>query len=142
MRAIIIEDEKPSAEKLMKSLAKADPGIEILTICNSIRESVEWLINNPMPELIFMDIELSDGLSFKIFEKVNITCPVIFITAYDEYWQQAFENNSIDYLLKPVKQEKLEIALSKYEMLKKYFSQQLQHLLNHHEEQKGSHKKR
>ena len=142
MRTIIIEDEKPAAEKLMKSLGKIDSSIDVLTICNSVREAVEWLSKNPMPDLIFMDIELSDGLSFKIFEKINVTCPVIFITAYDEYWQQAFENNSIDYLLKPVKQEKLEIALSKYEMLKKYFSQQLQQLLNQHEEQKGSHKKR
>ena len=107
MRTIIIEDEKPAAEKLIKSLAKADPAIDIVTICSSIRESVEWLSKNPMPDLIFMDIELSDGSSFKIFEKINITCPVIFTTAYDEYWQQAFENNSIDYLLKPIKQDKL-----------------------------------
>jgi two-component system LytT family response regulator len=141
MRTIIIEDEKPAAEKLVKALTKADPAIEVLAVCNSIRESVQWLSGNPMPELIFMDIELSDGLSFKIFEKINITCPVIFVTAYDEYWQQAFENNSIDYLLKPVKQDKLETALNKYEKLKKYFSKQLQQLLDSNE-QHGSYKKR
>jgi DNA-binding LytR/AlgR family response regulator len=141
MRTIIIEDEKPAAEKLVKALTKADPAIEVLAVCNSIRESVQWLSGNPMPELIFMDIELSDGSSFKIFEKVNITCPVIFITAFDEYWQQAFENNSIDYLLKPVKQDKLETALNKYEKLKKYFSKQLQQLLDTNEQQ-GSYKKR
>lgn len=142
MRTIIIEDEKPAAEKLLKSLGKADPSIEVISVCNSIREAVDWLSNNPVPDLIFMDIELSDGLSFKIFEKINITCPVIFTTAYDDYWQQAFENNSIDYLLKPIKQDKLEAALGKYELLKKYFSQQLQHLLGSQEPQKGSYKNR
>lgn len=130
MRTIIIEDEKPAAEKLIKGIAKANPSIEVLAVCNSIREANDWLSKNQMPELIFMDIELTDGLSFKIFEKQAITCPVIFTTAYDEYWQEAFENNSIDYLLKPIKQDKLETALSKYEMLKKYFSQHLQNLLN------------
>jgi len=142
MKTIIIEDEKPAAEKLVKSLAKADPAIEVLTVCNSISEAVEWFTKNPMPELIFMDIELSDGLSFKIFEKVNITCPIIFTTAYDEYWQQAFENNSIDYLLKPLKQDKLETALEKYEKLKKYFSQNLKNLLEKQEPQKEIYKKR
>lgn len=142
MRTIIIEDEKPAAEKLMKAISKADPSIDVLTVCNSIHEATNWLMSNPMPELIFMDIELSDGLSFKIFEKIKITCPVIFTTAYDEYWQQAFENNSIDYLLKPIKQDKLETALAKYEKLKKYFSQHIQQLLTQQEPQNGSHKKR
>jgi len=140
MRAIIIEDEKPAAEKLMKAIAKADPAIDVLTVCNSIGEATNWILNNPMPELIFMDIELSDGLSFEIFEKINITCPVIFTTAYDEYWQEAFENNSIDYLLKPIKQDKLETALNKYEMLKKYFSQRLNDLLQ--KQSNGEYKKR
>ncbi|HEX6846699.1 MAG TPA: LytTR family DNA-binding domain-containing protein [Chitinophagaceae bacterium] len=142
MRTIIIEDEKPAAEKLMKSIGKADPSIDVLTLCNSIQQAVEWLEKNPMPDLIFMDIELSDGMSFRIFEKVNITCPVIFTTAYDEYWQQAFENNSIDYLLKPIKQDKLEAALGKYELLKKYFSQQLQQLLDPEKSQQEGYKKR
>jgi DNA-binding LytR/AlgR family response regulator len=140
MRTIIIEDEKPAAEKLMKAIAKADPAIDVLTICNSIGEAIHWLMNNPIPELIFMDIELSDGLSFEIFEKINITCPVIFTTAYDEYWQEAFENNSIDYLLKPIKQDKLETALNKYEMLKKYFSRRLNDLLQ--KQSNGEYKKR
>ena len=142
MKTIIIEDEKPAAEKLIKSLFKADPAIEVVAVCNSIGQAVDWLLKNPMPALIFMDIELSDGLSFKIFEKVNITCPVIFTTAYDEYWQQAFENNSIDYLLKPLKQDKLEAALEKYEKLKKYFSKNLESLLNKQELQKEVYKKR
>ena len=75
-----------------------------------------------------MDIELTDGLSFKIFDQAKITCPVIFTTAYDEYWQEAFEYNSIDYLLKPIKQEKLETAIKKYEQLKQSFCRQLHNL--------------
>ena len=96
----------------------------------SISEATKWFAHNPMPDLVFMDIELTDGLSFKIFDTVSITCPIIFTTAYDDYWQEAFEHNSIDYLLKPIKQQKLEAALSKYESLKKHFSQNLQQLLS------------
>jgi two-component system, LytTR family, response regulator len=142
MRTIIIEDEKPAAEKLMKAIAKADASIDVITVCNSIESATGWLKNNPMPDLIFMDIELTDGLSFKIFEKTNISCPVIFTTAYDEYWQEAFEHNSIDYLLKPIKQDKLEAALSKYEMLKKYFSQNLNNLLDAQKQPQSEFKKR
>jgi len=130
MRTIIIEDEKPAAEKLQKALLKTNNGIEVAAVLNNIQSATEWLLQYPMPDLIFMDIELSDGLSFKIFERVTITCPIIFITAYDEYWQEAFEHNSIDYLLKPVKQDKLEASLKKYETLKQYFSQNLQQLLS------------
>jgi len=130
MRTIIIEDEKPAAEKLQKAILKTNNGIEVAAVLNNIRSAIEWLQQYPMPDLIFMDIELSDGLSFKIFERVTITCPIIFITAYDEYWQEAFEHNSIDYLLKPVKQDKLEASLKKYETLKQYFSQNLQQLLS------------
>src|SRR4030095_1169232 len=102
MRTIIIEDEKPSAEKLRKAVLKVDEGVEVSAILHSIQEATEWLNENQMPDLVFMDIELSDGLCFSLFERVNITCPVIFTTAYDEYWQEAFEHNSIDYLLKTV----------------------------------------
>lgn len=143
MKVIIIEDEKPAAEKLRKAIQKADTSIEIVTLLNSVQASVSWLQQQPLPELIFMDIELSDGLSFKIFEKTTITCPVIFTTAYDEYWQEAFEHNSIDYLLKPVKQDKLEAALKKYDVLKKYFAANFQQLLRSQEkEQPKGHKKR
>ena len=122
MKVLIIEDEKPAAEKLKKAILKADGTLEVVAVLDSIQSSTFWLQQQQHPELIFMDIELSDGLSFKIFEKINISCPVIFTTAYDEYWQEAFEYNSIDYLLKPVKQDKLEAALKKYEILKKYFA--------------------
>lgn len=129
MKAIIIEDEKPAADKLKKAIQKADPSIEILHVLDSVKNTVDWFRQQQAPELIFMDIELSDGLCFKIFEQVTITSPVIFTTAYDEYWQEAFEHNSIDYLLKPVKQEKLEASLKKYGTLKQYFAANLQQLL-------------
>lgn len=122
MKVIIVEDEKPAAEKLQKAIALANKNIAVETVLGSVQSATSWLQQHPSPDLIFMDIELTDGLSFKIFEQVSITCPVIFITAFDEYWQEAFEHNSIDYLLKPVKQEKLEAALNKFEKLKQFFT--------------------
>jgi DNA-binding LytR/AlgR family response regulator len=122
MNCVIIEDEKPAAEKLLSLLAVCSQQVYVEAVLGSIKESLEWLQQHAVPDLIFMDIELSDGLSFKIFEQLNIECPVIFITAYDEYWQEAFEHNSIDYLLKPVKPEKLEAALKKYQKLKQHFT--------------------
>src|SRR5688572_30721638 len=129
MKVIIIEDEKPAAEKLLKALLKCSPSVQVLATLGSVRTACEWLQNNPSPELIFMDIDLTDGLSFKIFDEVNIDCPIIFTTAYDEYWQEAFEHNSIDYLLKPIKQDKLETALKKYEKLKQHFAFNYRQLL-------------
>jgi len=129
MKIIIIEDEKPAAEKLQKAIQKADPAIEVAAVLGSVALSIEWLQQHPVPELIFMDIELTDGLSFKIFEKTTISSPVIFCTAYDEYWQEAFEHSSIDYLLKPIKQQKLETALGKYDKLKQHFTSNMQQLL-------------
>lgn len=122
MRVIIIEDEKPAADKLQKAISKTGNTITVEALLNSVKEAVQWLKTNTAPDLIFMDIELTDGLSFKIFDSVQISCPVIFTTAYDEYWQEAFEHNSIDYLLKPIKQDKLEAALLKYEKIKQYFA--------------------
>ncbi len=128
MKCIIIEDEKPAAEKLLSLLALSDQPVTVDVVLGSVQESIDWLQQHPTPELIFMDIELSDGLSFKIFEAINVECPVIFTTAYDEYWQEAFEYNSIDYLLKPVKVEKLEAALKKYQKLKQHFTGNYQSL--------------
>lgn len=130
MKVVIIEDEKPAADKLCKALVKYDRDLQVIIVLKSISESLQWLRTNLMPDLVFMDIELADGLSFKIFDEVAITCPIIFTTAYDDYWQEAFEHNSIDYLLKPIKQEKLETALAKYESLQKHFAQNLQQLLS------------
>jgi len=138
MKVIIIEDEKPAAEKLQKAIQKVDAAVDIAAVLSSVKESVDWLQQNPMPDLLFIDIELGDGLSFKIFEKININSPVIFCTAFDEYWQEAFEHNSIDYLLKPVKQDKLESALKKYEKLKQHFTSGFQQLLQWQQQPAGN----
>jgi DNA-binding LytR/AlgR family response regulator len=128
MKIAIIEDERPAAEKLKKELVSIDRNIEVQVLLDSISASVSWLKQMGSPDLIFMDIELTDGVSFSLFEQVRVECPVIFITAYDEYWQEAFEHNSIDYLLKPVQKENLKNALHKYEKLKQYFAANLQRL--------------
>ncbi len=142
MKVIIIEDEKPASEKLMKALRRTDTAVEVQAILNSIRAAVEWLQQNPPPDLLFMDIELGDGLSFKLFDKVTISSPVIFCTAFDEYWQEAFEYNSIDYLLKPIKQENLEAALKKYDRLKEHFAKNFQQLQAWRQQPADSYKKR
>src|SRR6266540_6917803 len=122
MDIVIVEDEKPAAEKLLNALQQCDTSIRVNAVLNNVAEAIAWFKQNTQPHLVFMDIELTDGLSFKIFESCNIECPVIFTTAYDDYWQEAFEHNSIDYLLKPIKQDKLEAALKKYQKLQQYFT--------------------
>ncbi|WP_298903272.1 LytTR family DNA-binding domain-containing protein [uncultured Psychroserpens sp.] len=112
MRVIIIEDEKPSARRLKRMLAEVQ--IETDIMLHSVEESIDWFQNNEHPDLIFLDIQLSDGLSFEIFETVEIKSAVIFTTAYDEYALQAFKLNSIDYLLKPIDEDDLEKAVSKF----------------------------
>ena len=112
MNVIIIEDEKPSARRLQRMLKKLD--IEAETMLHSVEESITWFQNNEHPDLIFLDIQLSDGLSFEIFDAIEITSAIIFTTAYDEYALQAFKLNSIDYLLKPIDDEELETAVSKF----------------------------
>ena len=117
MKAIIIEDESVAAQALQLLIQEIDPEIEIVTILETIEESVEWFEEQPQPDLVFMDIHLADGSSFAIFDKVEITCPIIFTTAYDEYALKAFEVNSIDYLLKPINKSDLERALNKFQHL-------------------------
>ena len=112
MNVIIIEDEKPSARRLHRMLTALD--MEAETMLHSVEESIAWFKNNEHPDLIFLDIQLSDGLSFEIFEAIDIKSAVIFTTAYDEYALQAFKLNSIDYLLKPIDEDDLEIAVNKY----------------------------
>ena len=117
MKALIIEDEALAAKALQKQLAKVSPSTEVLAVLESVEESVAWLTSHPMPDLLFVDIHLADGSSFAIFDRVNVTCPVVFTTAYDEYALKAFEVNSIDYLLKPINKDDLVRAMHKYEML-------------------------
>jgi DNA-binding LytR/AlgR family response regulator len=136
MKVVIIEDEIPAAKKLKKMLLESSYNIEIIKVLTSIAESLKWFLSNELPELILMDVELSDGLSLNLIKKVNISCPIIFITAFDEYWQEAFEHNSIDYLLKPLKKERLETALNKFNELKDFFTSRYQNLLNYQESEK------
>ena len=117
MKAVIVEDEIIAAQNLQRLIAKVNKEIQIVAILKSIEESVEWFSVNSNPDLVFMDIHLSDGASFSIFEKVTIHAPIIFTTAYDEYALKAFEVNSIDYLLKPINIKDLERAINKFSQL-------------------------
>lgn len=117
MKALIIEDEILAAQSLQKLVKEVSPDTEIIGILQSIEESVAWFDENPMPDLVFMDIHLADGSSFAIFDKTQITCPIIFTTAYDEYALKAFEVSSIDYLLKPINRNDLTRAMNKYNAL-------------------------
>lgn len=117
MKVLIVEDEELAAEGLMQNLRRIAAKVEILAVLDSVREAVRWFSENPMPELAFFDIQLADGLSFSIFEQCQITCPIIFTTAYDEYALRAFKVNSIDYLLKPFEVEDLRKALEKWRLL-------------------------
>ena len=112
MKTIIIEDEKPAARLLQRKLEKLNVRVEVML--NSVQEAIEWFSSNEHPDLIFLDIQLSDGLSFELFEKVEIKSAVIFTTAYDEYALRAFKLNSIDYLLKPIDEEELVVSISKF----------------------------
>ena len=114
MNALIIEDEKLSAEHLCNLLHKIDPEIRILDILDSVKRSIEFLGRNNTAELIFVDIHLADGSSFDIFSKLTIDTPVIFTTAYDEFALKAFKLNSVDYLLKPIAADDLRRALDKF----------------------------
>lgn len=114
MKAIIIEDEELAARRLKTLIAECDPAIEVITILESITDSVEWFKTKPQPDLIFLDIHLEDGLSFAIFDEVKINVPIIFTTAFDEYAIKAFKLRSIDYLLKPILKDDLCRSIEKY----------------------------
>jgi two-component system, LytTR family, response regulator len=119
MKVIIIEDEVPAAEKLERYLQKYDPTIQVLARLNSVKDSVKWLQENQdSTDLLFLDIQLMDGLSFQIFQQVQIRKPVIFITAFNEFALDAFKVNSIDYLLKPITFTDLSASLKKLESLR------------------------
>src|SRR5579859_7049076 len=130
MKVLIVEDERPASENLVEELQAIDDNIDVVAGCNSVDETVRWLSKNPAPDLILMDIQLSDGLSFNIFKACEITCPVIFTTAFDKYLTQAFEYSSIDYLLKPISQDRLKHAIKKYKALRNHFVSSHEHLAN------------
>jgi DNA-binding LytR/AlgR family response regulator len=114
MNVLVIENEKPAAERIVRLLKKTDKNITIAAIIETVEGTINWLHENPAPDLILMDIQLDDGLCFEIFEMVNIETPVIFTTAYDEYMLKAFKVNSVDYLLKPVDEAMLSVAINKF----------------------------
>lgn len=117
MRALIIEDEKAAVRNLKAAIDELGRDIEVIGQLDSIAASIEWLREQPAPDLLFLDIHLADGSAFEIFEHVDITCPIIFTTAYDEYALRAFKVNSVDYLLKPIDADDLRQALDKLERL-------------------------
>lgn len=114
MKTLIIEDERPAAKRLAKLLGEHCPGCEIIEMIDSVETAVHWLGHSPQPDLILMDIQLADGLSFDIFSKTEVSAPVIFTTAFDQYTLRAFKVNSVDYLLKPIDPEELKRAIEKF----------------------------
>jgi DNA-binding LytR/AlgR family response regulator len=126
MRVLIIEDEELAQKKLQKTLQSVDATAQVVGIADSIRSSVDWLQSNPAPDLILMDIELADGQSFEIFDKVEVKSTVIFTTSYDEFALKAFKVNSVDYLLKPIQKEDLQAALEKLKNIKSFYSSQVE----------------
>ncbi len=117
IQVLVIEDEVRAANRLIRMLKSLDPTLVFSTIIPSVEKACEYLSTEPMPDLIFLDIQLEDGDCFEIFNKVTVTSPIIFCTAYNEYALQAFKVNSIDYLLKPINQQALSKALEKYQQL-------------------------
>ena len=117
MKILLIEDEEPAAKRLQKMLLEIEPDATISDNIVSVSSAIKWFAANPLPDLIISDIQLSDGISFEIFKAVEILCPVIFTTAYDQYAIEAFTVNSIDYLLKPIKKEELANAIAKYKKI-------------------------
>ena len=119
MKVLIIEDESINASRLKRLLEELEPQFEVLTVLETVEDSIQWLQSNAMPDLVTMDIRLADGISFSIFDSVKISCPIIFTTAYDEYAVRAFKVNSIDYLMKPIEKSELYQALEKFKALPK-----------------------
>ncbi|MDT8392900.1 MAG: LytTR family DNA-binding domain-containing protein [Bacteroidales bacterium] len=118
MKIVIVEDEPFAQQELLRLIKKTGREYELLEMIDSVEDSIEWFGSNLHPDLVFLDIQLADGLSFEIFKEIELKSAVIFTTAYDEFAIRAFELNSIDYLLKPVKQEALEAALKKFDKMK------------------------
>jgi DNA-binding LytR/AlgR family response regulator len=141
MKTVIIEDEALAADRLEEILKEVNPEIEVLAKIGSIRNAIRWFLENTV-DLIFLDIRLSDGLSFSIFEQVAVNTPVIFTTAYDQYAIKAFKLNSIAYLLKPVRKSELMESLQKFQSLKTAYSIDYDRLAAILENRKQSYKKR
>jgi DNA-binding LytR/AlgR family response regulator len=126
IKAVIIEDEKTALDNLMHHIGLTKEPISVIATMETVEDSVAWFSSNPVPDLIFMDIHLRDGISFSIFDRIKISTPIIFITAFDNFMVKAFEQTSIEYLLKPINEHELLKAITKYKNLKNHF-------LNNHE---------
>lgn len=124
VRAVIIEDERLTATELAKKLTSLSVQVEVMAILNSVKESIDYFSDGCHADLIFSDIQLSDGLSFDIFEKIDCDAPVVFVTGFNSFIMSAFEHNGIDYLLKPVDDKDLNKVLDKYKNFQKHFTQQ------------------
>jgi len=121
INTLIIEDEKTAADNLMRLLKLTKEPVNISAVLDSVEDSVNWFNGNQQPDLVFMDIHLKDGNSFSIFEKVSVTAPIVFITAYDDYLVKAFEQNSIEFLLKPIDEVAVLHTINKYKKLQQHF---------------------
>ncbi len=119
IRVLLIEDELPAAKRLSKLITEIAPDFEIIQTCDSIESAVAFLKNSDQPDLLFLDVQLGDGISFEIFKQVDVNCPIVFTTAYDEYVFRAFELNSIDYLMKPIHKDELARSIDKFNKLNK-----------------------
>ncbi|RIV67612.1 LytR/AlgR family response regulator transcription factor [Flagellimonas aequoris] len=128
MDILIIEDEPATAKDLEETIHNLNMDLKVLDIVDSISEGTEWFRKNGQPDLILSDIQLADGLSFELLKKVDVSCPVIFCTAYDEYAIRAFAANGIDYLLKPINEDKLSKSLKRYQLLNDHFARNNPHL--------------
>jgi two-component system LytT family response regulator len=122
MNVVIVEDERPAAERLRTALMAYDSSIVVTAHLQTVADTVLWFATHNAPDLLFLDVRLTDGLSLEIFRTTEVTCPVVFTTAYDAYVLDAFECNSIDYLLKPIRLERLADALRKYDRLRRHFT--------------------
>lgn len=134
INAIIIEDEKPATDLLIKALSETERNIHVNAVLSSVREGKEYLANNQAADIIFSDIQLTDGYSFEIFKNISSRIPVVFITGFNEFMMNAFDSNGIDYLLKPICKEDIEKSLYKYFNLKNHFAEQdnrMENLIQH-----------
>ena len=122
MKVLLIEDEKSASDRMQRLLKTIDNDIEIINVIDTVEEAINWFANNPHPDLVFMDIQLLDGMSFEIFKEVDIKAPVIFATSFNNYAIEAFKVNGIDYILKPVDIEELKKSLNKFKQLKSNFT--------------------
>lgn len=122
MKIVIVEDERPAASRLESALKALRRDLEVVARLQTVAETSDWFAVHPAPDLVFLDVHLSDGLSLDVFRRASISCPVIFTTAYDAYALDAFECNSIDYLLKPVRPDRLAQAMDRYDTLRSHFT--------------------